>query len=457
MNVYEVGPFRLNADRLTLSHNGRAVSLGPRVLETLLALVERAGNVVPKEALLDRVWPEGFVEEANLSQNIYVLRKTFRSYGCANSIETVPREGYRLTVSIRHEREMRPWFDRLTMTKRVAAAALSVMFGITSLLLLASYDSAHRPQATSRLTESGARAYEIGRYYWNLRTWDSVEKSIGYFSRVIDTDPNDARGYAALADANITMADYCYGTHRPVVYLARAEAYATKALALDPNSAQAHAALGFLALHRNQTADAMTELRRSIALDSSYAPAHEWIGIALVRNAQLGQGLRELKTASRLDPLSVSTAAWLGSVAFANGRFADAILYSRQALELAPQRTDALTTIGEAYEARGDMDHAIDAFKRYAAIDPYYRAQAAALLARAYAVDGRMPEARAELSYARAHSGEVDRAYLAVAVAAVQNAKVTPALLERVQGHMSSLAIENAARFNVLRSRRSAS
>lgn len=424
MNVYEVGPFRLNADRLTLTHSGRAVSLGPKVVETLLVLVEAAGSTVTKEALMDRVWPEGFVEEANLAQNIYVLRKTFRSYGSPGLIETVPREGYRFTGEMRRIADAAAAGFRHRVDKATVVA--SVVFALTALIFLLGYDSERHAPVPGHLSATGARFYEIGRYYWNLRTIDGVEKSIGYFAAVVDSDPNNARGYAALADANVTMGDYCYGTHRPSVYFARAQAYARKALALDPHSSQAHAALGFLALHRHNASGAMAELRRAIRLDPAYAPAHEWIAIALLREGNRSEGLHQLEVASALDPLSVSTQAWLASVAYADGRFSDAILYSRQALELAPKRPDALTTIGEAYEARGDVARAIEAFKRYGEYDPYARAQAAALLAQAYALAGRMPQARAELAYARAHADAI--------------------------AHLSWVAIENGARFNTIHS-----
>ena len=101
MKVYEVGPFQINAERLSLTCGGRSVALGRKAVETLLALTERPGEALAKDALLDRIWSEGFVEEANLTQNIYVLRKTFRAYGAPDPIETLPRYGYRLRAAVR--------------------------------------------------------------------------------------------------------------------------------------------------------------------------------------------------------------------------------------------------------------------------------------------------------------------------------------------------------------------
>src|ERR1700730_11218787 len=100
MSIYEFGPFRLNEEQLLLTCAGTPVALGPKVVETLLALVEHPGDVLAKNVMLDRIWPDGFVEEANLSQNIHVLRKTFRQHACADPIETVPKRGYRFAAPV---------------------------------------------------------------------------------------------------------------------------------------------------------------------------------------------------------------------------------------------------------------------------------------------------------------------------------------------------------------------
>lgn len=421
MSTYEVGPFQLVAEQLLLTHRGEPVALGPKVVETLLALVERPGDVLSKAFLLDRIWPEGFVEEANLSQNVHVLRKAFRHYGGAEPIETIPRRGYRLTAPVRRIADGQA--RRVPIARHAPSRGMSAVAGAAfvaaSLVLVASYGFGGRTTAPGAISDDGSRLYATGRYYWDLRTRDGVQKSLGYFTQVVDADPYDARGYAALAVANVTMGDYCYGTHRPAVYFARAREYARRALELDPNSAEAHAALGYLALERNEPSFAIAELRRAIALDSSYGPAQEWYGIALLARGRLSDGVARLKAAADLDPLSVATTAWLGAAALLDRRFGDAIAYSRQALELSPRRTDVLATIGEAYEAQGDLNRAIEAFRRYGAVDPYYQPEAAALLARAFALGHRMSEARAQLGFARAHASTVDPEDLTAAAAAV--------------------------------------
>jgi DNA-binding winged helix-turn-helix (wHTH) protein/Tfp pilus assembly protein PilF len=415
MRAYRIASFELNADLLVLTHAGTQIALGPKVVETLLALAERCGELVTKEALLDRVWPDGYVSESNLAQNIYVLRKTFRDYGSMNAIETVPGKGYRLTCTAEplllkaHEVRAQP----------LRRLALAVTAAVACIALLPSGLAKQQHTTGQHVNVRADRFYRIGRYYWNLRTREGVRKSLDYFTLAIDADPNDARFYSAMADANVTMGDYCFGTHRPAVYFARAQQYAEQAVALDPNSAEGHASLGFIALHQRHMPAAFAELQRAIALNRSYAPAHEWYGIALLQSSKMKDGLAQLKVALHFDPLSVSTVAWLGSVAYAQQRYSDAIMYSKMALELAPQRMDALATMGEAYAAAGDTDHAAQVFRRFASVNAYYAPEAAAMLARVDRLAHRMAEARAAYAYARAHAMSVDNVDLAVTARAM--------------------------------------
>lgn len=98
---YEFGRFRLNAAERVLLRDGEVVPLTPKVFDILLTLVEHHGQVVSKEELMKRVWPDTFVEEGNLTQNISLLRKALgESPGGVQFIETVPRRGYRFVAPI---------------------------------------------------------------------------------------------------------------------------------------------------------------------------------------------------------------------------------------------------------------------------------------------------------------------------------------------------------------------
>ena len=100
--IYGFDRFRLDADHLMLYENDQPISLPPKVIETLVALVERHGEVVSKHEMMERLWKYSFVEESNLTQNIYLLRKTLgKGTDGTPLIETFRRRGYRFTGKIR--------------------------------------------------------------------------------------------------------------------------------------------------------------------------------------------------------------------------------------------------------------------------------------------------------------------------------------------------------------------
>src|SRR3712207_1803940 len=100
--TYVFGPFALDTREGALLCEGRAVPLTPKAFETLLALVEQSGRCLTKEELMRRVWPDSFVEENNLSQNVSQLRRALQAEGedFARYIETVPRRGYRFNATV---------------------------------------------------------------------------------------------------------------------------------------------------------------------------------------------------------------------------------------------------------------------------------------------------------------------------------------------------------------------
>jgi TolB-like protein/Tfp pilus assembly protein PilF len=99
--VYTFGPFILDQRERVLLYGEESVSLTPKVFDTLVVLVESAGRLVTKERLLEEVWPATFVEEANLSVNIAVLRKALgKGGGKQQYIETISKRGYRFAANV---------------------------------------------------------------------------------------------------------------------------------------------------------------------------------------------------------------------------------------------------------------------------------------------------------------------------------------------------------------------
>jgi TolB-like protein/DNA-binding winged helix-turn-helix (wHTH) protein/Tfp pilus assembly protein PilF len=95
--IYRFGPFEIDLEQRVLFRAGDSVPLTPKAFDTLAVLVARPGRVVDKGELLKLVWPDTFVEENNLTQNISALRKVF---GASDYIETIPRRGYRFSIGV---------------------------------------------------------------------------------------------------------------------------------------------------------------------------------------------------------------------------------------------------------------------------------------------------------------------------------------------------------------------
>ena len=102
---YEFGPFRLDCGKRVLTRAGEAISLAPKATEILIMLVMNAGELVEKDELLKKVWPDTFVEESNLTQNIFTLRRALGDVrGDPRYIETVTRRGYRFVARVQEIR-----------------------------------------------------------------------------------------------------------------------------------------------------------------------------------------------------------------------------------------------------------------------------------------------------------------------------------------------------------------
>ena len=105
-HLYGFGPYRLDTIERVLLRDGQPITLPPKDLETLLVLVERAGHIVEKEELLEKVWPGVFVEEGNLARHVFNLRQVLGdSPDGRKYIETIPKRGYRFVAAVHAESE----------------------------------------------------------------------------------------------------------------------------------------------------------------------------------------------------------------------------------------------------------------------------------------------------------------------------------------------------------------
>src|SRR5438034_5781068 len=200
---------------------------------------------------------------------------------------------------------------------------------------------AERQQLAKRPTENikAFQYYMQGRSYINRRTREDLLEAIRYCEKAIEEDRNYALAYAGLADAYGTLG--FYGYIAPIEGRRKQEEAARKAITLDENLAEAHAALGagYMAFAPSNFALGDRELRHAIELSPSLALAHSYLGNSLVRQGRIDEGLEEYLKAREFDPLSSILARNVAIPYYFKRDYARAFELLRQANELGPAFT----------------------------------------------------------------------------------------------------------------------
>jgi Tol biopolymer transport system component/DNA-binding winged helix-turn-helix (wHTH) protein len=152
--LYRFGPFTLDVAARVLVRDGSPVSLQPKLTDTLIALVTRAGAIVTKEELMAEVWPATFVEESNLAQHISRLRKILGGDGEAAYIETVPRRGYRFAHPVTTVEAAPARDGRVSSLRWLATAAVVVIAIVALTRMLPSRDPLRAPARSNAIAPS---------------------------------------------------------------------------------------------------------------------------------------------------------------------------------------------------------------------------------------------------------------------------------------------------------------
>jgi TolB-like protein/DNA-binding winged helix-turn-helix (wHTH) protein/Flp pilus assembly protein TadD len=291
----------------------------------------------------------------------------------------------RITVQLIQARDQTDvWTESYDRELRdVLAVQDSVVRSIASEIHIALTEEQEKRLAAPRQISSEAyEAYLKGRYYWNKRTGESMQKAEQYFERAIDNDPTYAAAYSGLADCNSGLT--WHGFKSPAEALPKAYAAARKALEINPESAEAHASLGLAMTHRWDWAGAEAEFRRALQLDPQYANAHHWYGDYLSIRGRHGEALAEAKHALELDPLNLMISTWVGLRYYMARDYSRAIDQNRNSVELDPNFAAAHLLLGEDYRGAGLHSEAVNELKNAANLSgdsPLYTAQVAVALA----------------------------------------------------------------------------
>jgi serine/threonine protein kinase/Tfp pilus assembly protein PilF len=199
--------------------------------------------------------------------------------------------------------------------------------------------------------------YLKGRYFWNRRTEESLNRSIEYFNQAIERDPGYALAYAGLADSYVTLQDYT--SVSPKVTLPKAKEAAHKALEIDSQLAEAHNSLAQVMFREWDWGGAEREHKRAIELNPNYASAHHWYALLLAYAARFDEAVAEMKRAWELDPLSLIINRNLGLVLYFARRYDQALEQLQKTIEMDPSFSLAHASLGLTYLQRSMCEEAV--------------------------------------------------------------------------------------------------
>ena len=259
--------------------------------------------------------------------------------------------------------------------------------------------------AASPVKREAFEAYLRGRYYWNKRTPENILRAVEWFRKAIDEEPAYARAYAGIADCYNQLGTVLIGGRQPTEIRPQAIAAARRALEIDQELAEAHAALAYARLYDWEWAAAEDGFQRALRLNPSYAPAHLWYAHSLSMRKRHEEALREVRRAQQLDPLSPIIHTQVGWILQHAGRYDEAIQELRKVLAEDPDYVWALWRIGSSYTSKSMFQEGIDALEKAAKLSGR-SPSILGTLAETYGLAGRKESARRLISEIEARSRE---------------------------------------------------
>jgi tetratricopeptide (TPR) repeat protein len=316
--------------------------------------------------------------------------------GATHLIEgTVRCEGERILVTVQliDARDQSHVWAESYLREHVSGLVLEKDLSVAIALSVAAKLVPKRRLPVVRTCGSSAHQYYVkGRFYWNMRTAESLAKAIGCFEQALHEDPRCALAYSGLADSYVQMG--FYGITSPQAATHKAKAAAVRALELDEMSGEAHASLADIMTYFEwDLAAADQEYRRAIQLSPTYATAYQWYADYLAIMGRLDEAIVNGQRALEIDPVSPIISVWLGMKYYVGGLYQEAVDQCGRTLEMHPNYALAHWAFGLALEQQEMYDQAI--IEKRKAVDMSNNSMwMVAGLAYSYALSGKQKEAR---------------------------------------------------------------
>ena len=321
---------------LRLTVDGQAVALEPRPLALLGLLMARPGEVVTKDQILDALWAERTVTESSLTKCVGRLRVALGDSEHA-VIRTVHGYGYRLDPAFLEQpappsaappsatppsAAPPPVHAAPARPARIGPRWPAILAGAAALLLLLALAVRPAPAPSAPPPEAQA-LYRSGLQHWALRSPAGLTQAVAEFTAALRIAPDYAEAHLGLAGCYNLLPEFTSMPSAQAYPLARSEA--ARAIALDPNLAQAHAAYAFALFWGDwDFPQAMAEYARALRLAPDNAQIHHWYATSLDTAGDHAAALAEIDRALELDPSSRAIQADRGLLLVNSGRMAEA-------------------------------------------------------------------------------------------------------------------------------------
>jgi DNA-binding winged helix-turn-helix (wHTH) protein/Flp pilus assembly protein TadD len=388
---FHVGDWRVDGPGCRLHRDDARVSVEPKVMDLLLFLADRPGEVVGRDALLAALWPDVVVGDDTLARTVSKLRSALED-DVKNPayIETVPKRGYRLIAPVTKPETPAP-APRRSPLYRIAVMAL-LLIVVAGVLWVVQRGNQYAPPSETELLAGRA-----DDFYMRFTQADNAA-AIDLYERVIAMDPQHAGAQAGLANALVqrvirwpddapgvssvtdALASGLNETPQARELLARAESLAQRALRDSPDNADALKALGLVCATSGRLDEARELYERAAAVDGdAWEP--------LVNLGELDKIEGDLPSAvdhftgayeimqrlydsepQKIGPWHASLGVTVGETHEELGNPEDAEIWYRRVLRLSPYDPDATARLAGVLAAAGDLREAMSLCRNLKAV-----------------------------------------------------------------------------------------
>jgi DNA-binding winged helix-turn-helix (wHTH) protein/Tfp pilus assembly protein PilF len=375
-----------------LRKNGVKVKIQELPFRALTLLLSHPDEVLCRDQFRQALWPDGvYVDFGHgISSAINRLRDALGdSADNPVFIETVERRGYRWIapthvpppngqpgpVLVKIEKPIQGSSSaahRWSLLMLPALALLLALWSFWPRFHAAKANTAKQLTSVSDAARHSANSeaeqfYLKGRFFWEKRTPDGLNKAVDFFTQAIVHDPNYAPAYVGLAD--------CYNLLREYTLMPASEAYpralaaAKKAVELDDQSSEAHASMAFALFWGTwDAAGADREFRRAIDLDPSNAVAHHWYATYLESLGRNSESIVEIERAQMLEPASKAVLADKGNILWSVGRHDEGVTLLKQLETAEPDFVSPHRYLKSMYLANGDYPNYLKEWRKEATL-----------------------------------------------------------------------------------------